>query len=76
MNSDKPNPGALIWEAIETWEKNERIRKVDHKRFTETTSVPPVRRAKIQGGWLVRDGEGMTYVPDPEFLWKVPPHKP
>ncbi len=27
-------------------------------------------RAKVPGGWLVKTGSGLTFVPDPEYRWK------
>ncbi len=27
-------------------------------------------RAKVPGGWLVKTGSGLTFLPDPEHQWK------
>jgi hypothetical protein len=27
-------------------------------------------RAKVPGGWLVKTGSGLTFLPDPNYGWK------
>jgi hypothetical protein len=37
----------------------------------EGTRVPHfLIRAKVPGGWLVKTGSGLTFLPDPNHEWK------
>lgn len=49
---------ALKWETIEI---NNQKNPTSDRLWTQ--------RSKIPGGWLVRSGEGVTFVPDPDHKW-------
>jgi hypothetical protein len=50
--------GAITW------------RKIKSK---SDSSVFDICRAKVIGGWLVSSPDGLTFVPDPEYLWELEP---
>jgi hypothetical protein len=50
-----PSGVILYWEEVEN----------------EGTRTPHfLIRAKVPGGWLVKTGSGLTFLPDPEHEWK------
>jgi signal transduction protein with GAF and PtsI domain len=53
------------------WEEIEQERSCQERSYLVAYSLG---RAKLPGGWLVKahqpDGEGLTFVPDPNHEWK------
>ena len=46
------------------------VRKEDWEKIWLSTGQTFLSRLRVPGGWLVTQGAGLTFVPDPNHTWK------